>query len=126
MSNRNNGCRGCGGRGRCTNNIQCGNGNGNGVNPCITRPIVAVDASCTPPTGSGTGSIIPFCSGIILSPTGNYYCRVSLVHLASSDSVHPFLVLTALGNTINLGTLPSEAFSVPRAGSITAISAALE
>ena len=121
MSNRNNGCRGCGGRGRCTNNIQCGNGNG--VNPCIPRPIVAVDANCTPPTANGTGSIVPFSSGTI--PAVLVTTALGLIATASAigfGTSVPDIIIGPL-DTIDLGILPSEAFSVPRAGNITAISA---
>ena len=69
------------------------------------------------------GSIVPFSSGII--PAVLVTTALGLVATASAigfGTSVPDIIIGPL-DTINLGILPSEAFSVPRAGNITAISA---
>ncbi|WP_054768654.1 exosporium glycoprotein BclB-related protein [Lysinibacillus parviboronicapiens] len=84
-------------------------------------PFVAIDAACILPP-QATGSIIPFSSGIT---------TVILASLATGLITAPSLIgfgtaipgPTILGNTIDLSGVVTEAFSVPRPGNITAISA---
>jgi len=105
-------------------NSTCG-GCANQNNQCnALGPFEAIDAACitTPPA---TGSIIPFSSGIVpvilTSVLGGAIGTVSLVGFGTSI---PGVTLT--GNNIDLTALTgTEAFSVPRAGTITSISASL-
>lgn len=107
----NRGCSSCSGRAW----VQCGN-------PCFSLgPFRAANFPCPP---VNTGSIIPFSSGIVTS---------ILVTLADGlvDTVSALGFGTAVNGLSVVGnviTLPlvggaTEAFSVPRAGNITAISA---
>lgn len=109
---------GCGGSVAC-----CGN-NGTFQNRChILGPIRAIDQNCLPPA-TAQGSIIPFASGAV---------PVALTSLAGGLVGIPFFLGfgTAVpgafvGDNIILpttGTLANEAFTVPRTGSITSISA---
>jgi len=107
----------------CLNNSMCGcSGNGNGNGECSALgPFVAIDAACIT-TPQATGSIIPFSSGIT---------PVVLASLATGLIEAPSLIgfgtavpgIAVLGNTIDLSGVVTEAFSVPRPGNITAISA---
>ncbi|MFJ6209481.1 exosporium glycoprotein BclB-related protein [Lysinibacillus sp. NPDC092081] len=87
-------------------------------------PFEAIEAACitTPPA---TGSIIPFSSGIVpvvlVSLASGLIDTVSLVGFGTSI---PGVTLT--GTNIDLTAVTgTEAFSVPRAGTITSISASL-
>lgn len=86
-------------------------------------PFRAVNQNCTPQnTPQNTGSIIPFSSGTT---------PVALATLASGLVGLPWQIgfgsatigATIAGETIDLTGIVNEAFSVPRNGSITAISA---
>lgn len=106
----------------CMNNSKCGCSN---KNKCTALgPFEAIDAACIT-TPAATGSIIPFSSGIV---------PVVLVSLASGLSSTTSLVgfgtaipgVTLTGTNIDLTTATgTEAFSVPRAGTISSISASL-
>lgn len=84
-------------------------------------PFIAIDSDCIVPPLS-TGSIIPFASGItpavLASAIGGLAGTVSLIGFGTAIPG-----VSLVGNTINLPAL-NEAFSVPRAGSMSAISAA--
>lgn len=104
-------------------NSACG-GCGNNNNECVARgPFEAIDAACitTPPA---TGSIIPFSSGIVpvilTAVAGGLIGTVSEVGFGTSIPG-----VTLVGTTIDVtsAVLGTEAFSVPRAGTITSISA---
>ncbi|EON71228.1 exosporium glycoprotein BclB-related protein [Lysinibacillus sphaericus] len=110
----------------CTNNFMnhggCGCSSGNGNGQCTALgPFVAIDAACIIPP-QATGSIIPFSSGIT---------PVILASLVTGLIATPSLIgfgtavpgVTIVGNTIDLSGIVTEAFSVPRPGNITAISA---
>lgn len=111
----------------CLNNSMCGcSGNRHGHGECnALGPFVAVDAACivpTPPAQLTGGSIIPFSSGtvpVVLASTAGLITTVSLVGFGTSlpgvSLAGIDIDLTALGFT--------EAFTVPRAGTITSISA---
>lgn len=105
----------------CMNSMCGGCGNHNNECPAL-GPFEAIDAACitTPPA---TGSIIPFASGIVpvvlTSIAGGLVGTVSLVGFGTSIPG-----VTLVGTNIDLSTLVgTEAFSVPRAGTITSISA---
>ncbi|HWI49159.1 MAG TPA: exosporium glycoprotein BclB-related protein [Rummeliibacillus sp.] len=106
----------------CTNNSMCGCSN---KNECTALgPFEAIDAACIT-TPAATGSIIPFSSGIVpvilTSLASGLNGTVSLVGFGTSI---PGVTLT--GTNIDLTTATgTEAFSVPRAGNITSISASL-
>ncbi|MDW0118813.1 exosporium glycoprotein BclB-related protein [Sporosarcina thermotolerans] len=108
----------------------CGNNNGIFQNRCHTLgPILAVDQNCLPPATAPTapaaqGSIIPFASGAV---------PVALTTVAGGVVGVPFFLGfgTAVPGTITggvivlptVGGLLNEAFTVPRPGTITSISA---
>lgn len=102
-----------------TNNSMCGPLNNNTC-PAQLGPFEAIDEACiTPP--AATGSVIPFSSGttpiIITSLITGLPDTVALLGFGSS-------VQTVAGPTINLAPVTgTEAFNVPRAGTITSISA---
>jgi len=108
----------------CMNNSMCGCSSNNNV--CENfGPFLAVDAACiTPTTPVSTGSIIPFASGIV---------PVTLVTLASGaiDTVSTVgfgtavtgVGLTGINIDLTAATSRVEAFTVPRDGTITSISA---
>ncbi|MFJ7737009.1 exosporium glycoprotein BclB-related protein [Lysinibacillus sp. NPDC097287] len=105
----------------CMNNGGCGRGG----NDCANLgPFIAVDAACitTPPPPTVTGSIIPFSSGVtpvvLATIVGGLVGVPSLIGFGSAVPG-----VTVLGNTLDLSSVVTEAFSVPRAGNITAISA---
>lgn len=86
-------------------------------------PFLAVDAACITPSQPATGgSIIPFSSGVT---------PVVLTSLVTGLISTPSLIgfgtavpgVTLVGNTLNLSGVVTEAFTVPRAGSITGLSA---
>ncbi|MFJ8518498.1 exosporium glycoprotein BclB-related protein [Lysinibacillus xylanilyticus] len=104
-------------------NSTCGCANQN--NQCnALGPFEAIDAACitTPPA---TGSIIPFASGIVpvvlTSVLGGAIGTVSLVGFGTSI---PGVTLTGTNIDLTAAT-GTEAFSVPRDGTITSISASL-
>lgn len=106
----------------CMNNSMCGCSNNN-QNEChALGPFEAIDAACitTPPA---TGSIIPFSSGIVpvilTSVLGGAIGTVSLVGFGTSI---PGVTLTGTNIDLTAAT-GTEAFSVPRDGTITSISA---
>jgi len=108
----------------CLNNSMCGcSGNGHGNGECTSLgPFIGVDAACiTPPVA--TGSIIPFSSGptpvILVSGLGGLIGTVSLVGFGTNITG-----ISLTGTIIDLSAVTgTEAFSVPRAGTITSISA---
>ncbi|WP_375199850.1 exosporium glycoprotein BclB-related protein [Bacillus sp. RS11] len=107
----------------CMNNSMCGCSNNQ--NEChALGPFEAIDAACitTPPA---TGSIIPFASGnvpvILTSVLGGAIGTVSLVGFGTSI---PGVTLTGTNIDLTAAT-GTEAFSVPRDGTITSISASL-
>lgn len=94
------------------------------LHPCGSNcvnfgPFRAVRPGCTPPN---TGSIIPFSSGItpvvLTTLVGGLVGTTSLIGFGTAIPG-----ITIVGNTIDLSGVITEAFSVPRNGSITAISA---
>jgi len=117
------GCSGCGGSGGSRHgNSGCVRVNTGQIN-CNAGPFTAIDVECINPNPSaGRGAIIPFASGAV---------PVTLTSLAGGLVGIPFFIgfgtavpsPVVLGLTINLTGLINEAFSVPRPGSITAISA---
>lgn len=119
-NNKNQGGCGCGCGGSC--------GRSGGQNSCQQLgPFTAIDQACivqpTPGPITTTGSIIPFSSGtipVVLTST--------LLGLLETPSLIGFGTATPgvaiAGTTLDLTTLLlNEAFSVPRDGNITAISA---
>lgn len=109
----------------CMNcNSTCG-GCANQNNQCTALgPFEAIEAACitTPPA---TGSIIPFASGtvpvILTSLATGLIGTVSMVGFGTSI---PGVTLTGTNIDLTAAT-GTEAFSVPRAGTITSISASL-
>ncbi|WP_285398443.1 exosporium glycoprotein BclB-related protein [Lysinibacillus sp. fls2-241-R2A-57] len=106
-------------------NSACG-GCANQNNQCTALgPFEAIEAACitTPPA---TGSIIPFASGnvpvALAAVGGGAIGTVSMVGFGTS-----IVGVTLTGTNIDLAgaTTGMEAFSVPRAGTITSISATL-
>ena len=118
------GCHSCHGihPGACGSRM---GGNNGKVNCKNFGPFNAVDAACIIPPAI-TGSVIPFASGltpmVLTSVLGDLVSTGSLVAFGTN-------IPTAgvLGNTIDLtgvvGGLLNESFSVPRAGTVTSISA---
>ncbi|WP_253896180.1 exosporium glycoprotein BclB-related protein [Solibacillus sp. R5-41] len=100
---------GCGGHGACS---QLG-------------PFLALDHNCIGPpkeNPTSTGSIIPFSSGITSVALATVLNGlVGIPSFIGFGTAVPGLVV--LGNTIDLSAILTEAFTVPRAGNITAISA---
>lgn len=105
----NGGC-GCSSR---SNNMECQN----------FGPFLAIDAACiTPSQPVINGSIIPFSSGVT---------PVALTSLVTGLIATPSLIgfgtaipgVTLVGETVDLSGVLTEAFTVPRAGSITGLSA---
>lgn len=95
------------------------------TNEChILGPFRAIDAVCiTPSTQRSTGAIIPFSSGtvtvILTSAIDAAPATASLIGFSSAITN-----INILNSMIDLSFLPStEAFSIPRTGNITAISA---
>lgn len=104
--------RGCGCASR-SGNMDCPN----------FGPFLAVDAACITPSQPATeGSIIPFSSGVT---------PVLLTSLLTGLIATPSLIgfgtavpgVTLVGNTLDLSGVVTEAFTVPRTGSITGLSA---
>lgn len=110
----------------CLNNSMCGcSGNGHGNGECTALgPFVAIDAACiTPPVA--TGSIIPFSSGItpvalVAAATG----LVGTVSLVGFGTSVPGVALAGVNIDLT-SSLATEAFTVPRPGTITSISATI-
>ncbi|QGG53479.1 exosporium glycoprotein BclB-related protein [Lysinibacillus pakistanensis] len=106
-------------------NSACG-GCANQNNQCTALgPFEAIEAACitTPPA---TGSIIPFSSGTapvaLAAVAGGVISTVSMVGFGTSI---PGVTLTGTNIDLAGATTGMEAFSVPRAGTITSISATL-
>lgn len=101
----------------------CSLNRNNGRNRCHTLgPFVAIDPSCIAPV-ENTGAIIPFSSGVtpaaLVTAIGGSIGTTSLVGFGSAIPG-----ITVLNNQIELlAPLLSEAFSIPRSGSISSISA---
>ncbi|MGE7946088.1 exosporium glycoprotein BclB-related protein [Lysinibacillus sp. NPDC093688] len=96
----------------CSSNNECEN----------FGPFLAVDAACITPTRVTTGSIIPFSSGLTGAEVSTVASGlINLVSIVGFGTAVP-TVLTGGGN-IDLSLVTTEAFNVPRAGTITAISA---
>lgn len=118
VNNLNHGCRGCGNL--AASSYCCDNGSLR--NRCGTfGPIRAIDRECIPST-AGRGSIIPFASGIVpVALTSLVGGLVGIPFYIGFGSAVPGVILA--NNTISLTGLVNEAFTVPRNGTITAISA---
>ncbi|MGE7983834.1 exosporium glycoprotein BclB-related protein [Solibacillus sp. NPDC093137] len=103
----------------CSKNMNIGNLHPCGSNCVNLGPFRAVRPGCTPPN---TGSIIPFSSGItpvvLTTLVGGLVGTTSLIGFGTAVPG-----ITIVGNTIDLSGVATEAFAVPRNGSITAISA---
>ncbi|QDQ00974.1 hypothetical protein FOH38_11160 [Lysinibacillus fusiformis] len=87
-------------------------------------PFIAVDAACIqpPPPNTARGSIIAFSSGITTVELATVLNgAISVPSLIGFGSATPGVVIA--GTTIDLSAIVTEAFAVPRAGNITAISA---
>lgn len=97
---------------------------GNGMVNCRNfGPFNAIDAACIVPPAI-TGSIIPFASGLTpITLTTAIGGTVSTAAFIGFGTNIPSAGV--LGATIDLTGLLNEAFSVPRPGTITAISASL-
>ncbi|HJF32929.1 MAG TPA: hypothetical protein K8V56_14300 [Sporosarcina psychrophila] len=120
-NSRNRGCGGCGGSGGCSQ-ASCFCQPSNGSNVCrALGPFTAVDSACIIPPAN-TGSVIPFASGVVpvvlTTVLGGLVSTPAFVGFGTN-----ILSPTVLGTTIDLSGLFNEAFSVPRAGTLTAISA---
>ncbi|MGN7478302.1 exosporium glycoprotein BclB-related protein [Solibacillus silvestris] len=106
----------------CSNSMQsgcCGGMTQCGSDCFSLGPFRAVRPGCTP---TNTGTIIPFSSGI--TPVVLATAVGGLVGLGSQIGFGTAVPdLTILNNTIDLSAIVTEAFSVPRNGNITAISA---
>ncbi|MGE7023087.1 exosporium glycoprotein BclB-related protein [Solibacillus cecembensis] len=104
----------------------CGCGCGGNHDRCKNAigPFLAVDKACiVPPVNRG--SIIPFSSG--LTPVVLATVALGLVGVPQQigfGTATPGVAL--IGNTIDLSSVVTEAFVVPRAGNITAISASFK
>ena len=103
----------------CSKSMNMSNLHPCGSNCVNFGPFRAVRPGCTPPN---TGSIIPFSSGVtpvvLTTLVGGLVGTSSLIGFGTAIPG-----VTILGNTIDLSGVVTEAFSVPRNGSITAISA---
>lgn len=107
----------------CINNSMCGCSSNNNME-CTAQlgPFEAIDAACIT-TPVATGSIIPFSSGItpvvLTTLVGGLVGTVSLIGFGTAIPG-----VTLAGTNIDLTAVTgTEAFSVPRAGTITSISA---
>ena len=114
---RNHGGCGCGGG--------CGGSHSSGQGECKQLgPFLAVDKACIVQPVN-TGSIIPFSSGVT-----SVVLATALLGVVGVPSLIGFGTATPgvaiVGNTIDLSAVVTEAFSVPRAGNITAISASFK
>ncbi len=110
----------------CLNNSMCGcSGNGHGNGQCTALgPFIGIDAACiTPP--AATGSIIPFSSGtipvVLTSLISGLVGTVSLVGFGTSV---PGVALAGVNIDLT-SSLATEAFTVPRPGTITSIAATI-
>lgn len=121
------GCGGCGGCKGCSGSFHNKSNFPQFIPPvgpinCTDLgPFRAIDAACIVPPAN-TGSIIPFSSGVttalLTSIAGGLVGTASLVGFGTAIPG-----VSVAGNTIDLSGVITEAFSVPRAGNITAISA---
>lgn len=106
----------------CMNNSKCGCAKNN--NCTALGPFIAVDAACIT-TPALTGTIVPFASGtipvVLVTLAGGLVGTTSLVGFGTAIPG-----VSLVGNNIDLSAATgTEGFSVPRAGSITSISASL-
>ncbi|MGE7922445.1 exosporium glycoprotein BclB-related protein [Viridibacillus arvi] len=106
----------------CTNNSNCGCANK--IQCTKLGPFTAIDAACIT-TPALTGTIIPFSSGtvpvVLVSLAGGLVGTMSSVGFGMAIPG-----ISLVGNNIDLSAATgTDAFSVPRAGSITSISASL-
>lgn len=103
----------------CSKSMNLSNLHPCGSNCVNLGPFRAVRPGCTPPN---TGSIIPFSSGVtpavLTTLVGGLVGTTSLIGFGTAIPG-----ITIVGNTIDLSGVVTEAFAVPRNGSITAISA---
>ncbi|MFC9540393.1 exosporium glycoprotein BclB-related protein [Lysinibacillus sp. NPDC056959] len=108
----------------CMNNSMCGCSSNN--NECENfGPFVAVDAACITTPAPTTGSIIAYSSGvtpvILVSAISGLITTVSLVGFGTAVPG-----ITLAGINIDLTAVgATEAFTVPRPGTITSISATI-
>ncbi|MEK4091756.1 exosporium glycoprotein BclB-related protein [Viridibacillus sp. FSL H8-0110] len=107
----------------CMNNSMCGCANNN--NCTSLGPFIAVDAACITTPAPTTGTMVPFSSGtvpvILATLAGGLVGTTSLVGFGTAIPG-----VSLVGTNIDLSAATgTEAFSVPRAGSITSISAYL-
>ncbi|EWH31804.1 hypothetical protein P799_17540 [Lysinibacillus sphaericus CBAM5] len=107
----------------CFNNSMCGCSKGNGDCTAL-GPFIGIDAACiTPP--AATGSIIPFSSGtipvVLVSLATGLVSTVSLVGFGTSV---PGVALAGVNIDLT-SSLATEAFTVPRPGTITSIAATI-
>lgn len=110
----------------CLNNSMCGcSGNDHGNGECTALgPFIGIDAACiTPPVAKG--AIMPFSSGIVpvalaAAATG-LIATVSLVGFGTSVTG---VALTGVNIDLT-SSATTEAFTVPRPGTITSISATI-
>lgn len=107
----------------CLNNSMCGCSNRNGECTAL-GPFIGIDAACiTPP--AATGSIIPFSSGtipvVLVSLATGLVSTVSLVGFGTSV---PGVALAGVNIDLT-SSLATEAFTVPRPGTITSIAATI-
>ncbi|MCG7335717.1 hypothetical protein MHZ95_10545 [Sporosarcina sp. ACRSM] len=118
------GCNRCGGRGRCQNDINCGNGSSNNNRCGQLGPFVAVDPACVvTPAPRSVGAMIPFASGLTPLPL-TAVVGGALVGTTTALGFGSFVPgLTIVGTGIDLSGVFNEAFSAARPGVLTAISA---
>lgn len=107
----------------CMNNSMCGCSSNN--NECENLgPFLAIDAACIT-TPAPTGSIIPFSSGVtpvaLVTAGSGLIASVSLVGFGTSV---PGILLAGINIDLT-STAVTEAFTVPRPGTITSISATI-
>ncbi|MER2089992.1 MAG: exosporium glycoprotein BclB-related protein [Sporosarcina sp.] len=121
---QNHGCSGCGGSNHHSSG--CFRSNTGKIN-CNFGPFTAIDAACisTPPSGrtpaTSAGALIAFASGtpaVLTSIVGGLVETPAMIGFGTNLPLP-----TIVGNTVNLTPLVNEAFSVARAGTLTAISA---
>jgi len=117
---KNHGCSGCGGSRHGSSG--CFRVDTGQIN-CNAGPFTAIDAACIiPPANNNASTILAFSSGTIpavLTTVAGLVGTSSQIGFGTSIAN-----VTILGNsTIDLTLLPNEAFTVPRAGNLTAVSA---
>ena len=118
---------GCFQKGGCGGRVSgcCGN-NGTFQNNChVLGPIRAIDQACLPPaTGFGRGSIIPYASGAVpVALTSLVGGLVGVPFFLGFGTAVPGAIVGGVIVLPTVGGLLNEAFTVPRPGTITSISA---